>query len=57
MTNKSSHVAKGLADDLIKQHESGEMSRLEAVSIISLRHKTEYVHNVPSKLRGCAAAQ
>jgi len=56
-TNKRSHVAKGLEDDLIKQYESGEISRLEDVSKVSLTHKMEYVRNVPSKLRGCVATQ
>ena len=57
LTNKRSHVAKGLEDDLIKQYESGEISRLEDVSKVSLTHKMEYVRNVPSKLRGCVATQ
>jgi hypothetical protein len=48
MTNKRSHVAQGLADDLIKKYESGEICRLEVVSKVSYRYKKESnVHSVP----------
>jgi hypothetical protein len=36
-----SHVAKGLADDLIKQYGVGEISRSQLVSKVSYRYETE----------------
>jgi predicted GNAT family acetyltransferase len=39
VTNKRSHVGQGSADDLIKQYESGEISRMAFVSKVSYRHK------------------
>ena len=58
VTNKRSHVAKRLADDLIIRYERGEISRLEFVSEVSYRWRKEWhVRNIPSKMRGCEAAQ
>jgi hypothetical protein len=50
-----SHVAKGLADNLIKRNGGGEISRLQFVCKVSYRYKTVWhVRNVPSKLLGRA---
>jgi hypothetical protein len=58
VTNKRNRGAKGLADDFIERYERGEICRLEFVSKLSYRYKKEgYAREVPSKLRGCAAAQ
>jgi len=40
-TSTRSHVAKELADDLIKQYGGGESSGLQFVSSVSYRYKTE----------------
>jgi len=39
VTNKGSHVAKGLVDDLIKKYERGEIYRLEYVPKLGYRYK------------------
>ena len=39
MTNKGSHVAKGLVDDLIQKYEWGEICRLEYVSKLGYRYR------------------
>ena len=39
VTNKRSHVAKQLVDDLIKKYERQEISRLDFVSKVSYRYK------------------
>jgi hypothetical protein len=39
VTNKRSHVAKGLVDNSIKWYETGEISRLEFISKVSDRYK------------------
>ena len=58
VTNKRSHVAKRLADDLIVRYERVEISGLEYVSEVSYRYRKEwYVRNIPSKLGACEAAQ
>jgi hypothetical protein len=39
VTNKRSHVAKGLVENAIKKYETGEISRLQFVSTVSYRYK------------------
>jgi hypothetical protein len=39
MTNKRSHVAKKLAEDLIKKYERREISRLELLFKVRYGHK------------------
>jgi len=55
VTSTRSHVAKGLADDLIKKYGGGESSVLQFFSKVSYRYKTEWhVRSVSSKLLGRA---
>jgi hypothetical protein len=39
VTNKRSHVAKGMVDDLFTKYERGEISGLEFVSKVCYRYK------------------
>ena len=58
VTNKRSYIAKRLANDLIIRYERGEISGLGFVSEVSYRYRKEWpFYNIPSKLRGCEAAQ
>jgi hypothetical protein len=43
VTNKRSHVAKGLVEDLILKYERGDISRLEFVSKLSYRYRKLHV--------------
>jgi len=51
VTNKRSHVGQGSADDLIKQYESGDISRLAFVSKVSYRHQKKNKISVMFPLR------
>jgi hypothetical protein len=41
VTNKGSHVAKELADNLIQKYERGEICRLSNISELGCRYKKE----------------
>jgi len=53
MTNKRSHVAQGLADDLIKKYESGKICRLEFVSkVLQIQKNNEMATAFPLSCAG-----
>ena len=41
VNNSRSRIVEGLVDDLIKQYERGNISRLEFVSKVTYRHEKE----------------
>jgi hypothetical protein len=57
MTNERSHVVQELADDLIKQYESGEIYRLEFFPKLFTDTKNNDMSTIFHLLRGFAAAQ
>jgi len=46
VTNKGSHVAKGLVDVLIQKYERGEIPKLEYVSKLGYRYKKRMICDV-----------
>jgi hypothetical protein len=55
-TYERSHVVKELSDDVIKEYERGDISRLEFAAKL-VTDKKNYIRLVPAKLQGCVAAQ